>query len=601
MKRLLSGNEAFARGAYEAGVKVATGYPGTPSTEILEAIASHYKDAIYCEWSPNEKVAFEVAAGAYVAGARALVTMKHVGLNVAADPLMTLSYTGGKGGFVAIIADDPGMHSSQNEQDTRHFARFAKVPILEPSSSQEAKDYVRLGFELSEEYRTPVLLRSTTRVSHSRGLVEERPRVESPIEIAFEKDPQRQVAVPQWSRQMRIVVEERMGRLTEAACRSEMNRIEWRDRKVGIIASGIVYQYVRDVFPVASVLKLGFSYPFPDNLIHEFADGVETLLIVEELDDFLEEHIRSLGIACIGKKVIPKIGELTPTILAGCRAKFETLLADVESYATNVNAIGLERMSPSAPKSDDLPTRPPVLCPGCPHRGVFFSLRRFQVDVTGDIGCYSLGALKPLDRIDTILCMGAGVSMAHGMDKAGNPKKVVGIVGDSTFFHSGITGLLDIAYNKGSATIIVVDNRTTAMTGRQENPGSGRTLMGAKTVEASIEGVALACGIKNVVTVNPYEMKQVRAVLKEATESPEAWLIVSKAPCPLQSKKKLGPTPILDAEKCRNCKLCLKLGCPAIENQGGRITINPLLCVGCGMCDAICPFDALRPEEGDGA
>jgi indolepyruvate ferredoxin oxidoreductase, alpha subunit len=598
MKRLLSGNEAFARGAYEAGVKVAAGYPGTPSTEILETIASDYKDVIYCEWSPNEKVAFEVSAGAYVAGARALAVMKHVGLNVAADPLMTLSYTGGKGGFVAIIADDPGMHSSQNEQDTRHYARFAKVPILEPSSSQEAKDYVRLGFELSEEYRTPVLLRSTTRLSHSRGLVEKGAREEGPIKIGFEKDPHRQVAIPQWSRQMRIVVEERMGRLSEVACRSKMNSIEWRDRNVGIIASGIVYQYVRDVFPEASVLKLGFPYPFPDALIREFADGVETLLVIEELDDFLEEHIRSLGIPCFGKEVFPRIGELTPTTLAGCRAKFESLLTGIESDATSVTP---DRMVTTSLKLDDLPPRPPVLCPGCPHRGVLFALGRLQVHVTGDIGCYSLGALKPLNRLDTILCMGAGISMAHGMDKAGNPKKVVGIVGDSTFFHSGITGLLDIAYNKGSATIIVLDNRTTAMTGRQENPGTGRTLMGSKTVQASIEGVALACGIKNVATVNPYEINNVHDVLKEATGSPEPWLIVSKAPCPLHRKIKLGATPIFDADKCKKCKLCLKLGCPAIEHQDTSITINSLLCIGCGMCEAICPFDALRPKEGVGA
>ncbi len=589
MKELLSGNEAIARGAYEAGVTVATGYPGTPSTEILEAVV-RFKEEIYCEWSPNEKVAFEVAVGASLAGARTIVTMKHVGLNVAADPLMTLSYTGTVGGLVACVADDPGMHSSQNEQDTRHFARFAKIPILEPADSQDARDFVALGLQISEEFQTPVILRSTTRVSHSRSLVELRDRKPSERTIGFEKNPPQFVPIPLWARKMRVRVEDRLQQLAEAANRSPANRIEWRDRKLGIIAEGIAYQYVREAFPEASVLKLGWAYPFPDALIREFADGVEQLLVVEELDDILEEHIRAIGIECQGRAVVPKIGELSPNVLQATRAK----LADGNGQPAIAPAANVKI---NDVKVDDLPARPPVLCSGCPHRGIFHALGKFDVVVTGDIGCYSLGVLPPLNRIDTILCMGGGVTMAHGMDKAQEPRKVVGILGDSTFFHSGITGLLDIGYNRGASTIIVVDNRTTAMTGHQDHPGTGRTLMDEETQAVSIEEIGRACGIKNVVTLDPYDVKNTTAVLKEALNSDEPWLIVSRAPCLLNIRHRLGGPRHLDADVCRECGLCLKLGCPALEGGDGIPKVNPMLCAGCGLCQQVCPVGAFDVEE----
>ena len=617
-KVLLSGNEAFARGAYEAGISLATGYPGTPSTEILENITEKYQDTIYAEWAPNEKVAFEVAAGAALTGARAMVTMKHVGLNVAADPLMTLAYTGVVGGFVAVVADDPGMHSSQNEQDTRHFARFAKVPLLEPADSEEAKEYVKLAIQISEEFCTPVILRSSTRISHSRSLVTECPRQESDKPVNFVKDPARFVAVPMWARHMRVKLEERMEKLREYAAeelrqnsisnhvnssfggfprqcwttgknyfgdapKSTVNKIIWQDRGMGIITSGIAYQYVREVFSNASVLKLGMPFPFPDTLIRTFAARVKTLLIVEELEDFIEEHVKSLGIHCNGKNLLPNIGELSP---------------DVLTYMTVDSDSAAVCRPPSAVSIPALPNRPPVLCPGCPHRGIFYALGRLDdLVVVGDIGCYSLGVLPPLSRMDTLLCMGGGVSMAHGMDKAqhlaGTPaQKIVGMVGDSTFFHSGITGLLDIAYNKGSSTIIVCDNRITAMTGHQDNPGSGMTLMGEPTVAVSIEEIGKACGVKNVRTVDPRDINMAVATLTEATESPEPWLIVSLAPCPLHLKKPLGP-PLAVKETCKKCNLCLKLGCPGLEKTDGGVRINELLCAGCQMCQHVCPAKAI--------
>ena len=579
IKTLLSGNEAIARGAYEAGVTFAAAYPGTPSTEILENVAEKYKDVIYAEWSPNEKVAFEVAAGAALTGTRAMATMKHVGLNVAADPLMTLTSIGTVGGFVVVVADDPGMHSSQNEQDTRHFARFAKVPILEPSDSQEAKDFVKLALEISEEFNTLVILRSSTRISHSRSLVNELPRQESSMPINFTKDPPRYVAVPNWARPMRVRVEERLKKLQHYTTTCPANKVIWQDKTLGIITSGVAYQYVREVFPNASVLKIGMPFPFPDELIRTFAAGVEKVLVVEELEDFYEEHIKALGIACTGKDILPNIGEFTPDVL-------------IEQTAD-----GRQQTAAKGKTTATLPNRPPVLCPGCPHRGIFYALGQLDVVVAGDIGCYSLGTFPPLSRMDTLLCMGAGVSLAHGMDKAERnnekPQKIVGMVGDSTFFHSGITGLLDIAYNKGTSTIVVVDNRITAMTGHQDHPGSGRTLMGEDTVAVSIAEVGKACGIKNVRTVHPRDIKTVVALLKEATDSPEPWLIVSEAPCPLHVKKPLGE-PLSVKETCKKCNLCLKLGCPGLEKVGDQIRINDLLCAGCKMCQNICPAKAIE-------
>ena len=584
VKQLLSGNEAIARGAYEAGCKVAAGYPGTPSTEILEVL-SEFKDEVYCEWSPNEKVAFEVAVGASLAGARAIATMKHVGLNVAADPLMTFANMGAIGGFVACVADDPGMHSSQNEQDTRHFARFAKVPLLEPADSQEAKDFLILAMEISEQFLTPVILRTTTRVSHSRSVVTLGERHDPKRIIGFQKDPSRFVAIPQFGRLMRDRAVERLPKLASAADVSPVNRIEWRDRKWGFIAAGITYQYIREVFPEFSMLKLGWAYPFPDRLLREFAEGVEMVIVVEELDDFLEEHVRSLGIDCLGKEFVPRTGELSVTQLLAARSKLEGRPLQV--------SLGVVEQ----PDLSDLPARPPVLCSGCPHRGLYYALSKFDVVVTGDIGCYSLGTLKPLDSMDTLLCMGAGISMAHGMQKAGEPKKIVGIVGDSTFFHSGITGLLDIGYNRGNVVIIVVDNRTTAMTGHQEHPGTGKTLMDQDTFQASIEAFGRACGIPNVVTIDPYDLEKAMAAIAEAIESDQSWLIVSSRPCPLHERKRLGPPREIDESFCKECGSCFRLGCPALEGGEEKPSVNPLLCAGCGLCQQVCKFGAVKINQ----
>ncbi|MDR2641521.1 MAG: indolepyruvate ferredoxin oxidoreductase subunit alpha [Planctomycetaceae bacterium] len=582
---LLSGNEAIARGAYEAGITFASGYPGTPSTEILETVASEYSDNIYAEWSPNEKVAFEAAAGASLAGGRSITTMKHVGLNVAADPLMTLSYIGVVGGFIAVVADDPGMHSSQNEQDTRRYAQFAKIPVFEPSDSTEAKEYVKLAIKVSEECNTPVILRTTTRISHSRSLVKFAYRRESGRTINFEKNPPRFVPIPIWGRQMRVQLESRLGQIRKMLAELDVNKIELRDVELGIITSGISYQYVREVFPNASTLKFGVSFPFSDDLLFEFASRVKRIVVIEELEDFLEEHIKALGISCVGKSVIPNIGEFSPDLLFDLRDAIE----GKSTKKTN----GIKSSFSAIPPLPELPGRPPVLCPGCPHRGIFYALGRFDVVVTGDIGCYSLGVFPPLSRLDTILCMGGGISLAHGMSKSGNKRKVVGMVGDSTFFHSGITGLLDVAYNKGNATIIVLDNRITAMTGHQENPGSGKTLMGENTAVISIEELGRACGIGNIRTVNPREVAEVVATIDEAIKSDESWLIVSKAPCPLHLRKSIGE-PLQVAESvCRKCGICLKLGCPGLERQDGNIRINKLLCAGCKMCQNICPAKAI--------
>lgn len=584
MRQLLSGNEAIARGAFEAGVTVGTGYPGTPSTEILENLAK-YKPDVYCEWSPNEKVAFEVAAGACIAGARSIVTMKHVGLNVAADPLMTLSYLGVEGGFVACVADDPGMHSSQNEQDTRNYARFAKIPLFEPSDSQEAKDFVKLALQISEEFNTPAILRSTTRISHSRSLVHLVERAVSQKKVGLVKDPPRFVPIPVWGRPMRNRVEDRLMKLQKLSESIPINRIEWREKKLGIITSSISYQYSREVWPQASVLKLGFSYPFPDALIREFAVGVDEILVVEELDDFIEQHVLALGIKCRGREFVPGIMELDPDRLKAARSKME---------GRPVTA------AKSVAFADQLPPRPPVLCPGCPHRGVFYALTKHDVVVTGDIGCYSLGAFKPLDRMDTILCMGAGVSMAHGLEKAGEQKKVVGVLGDSTFFHSGITGLIDIAYNKGSSTIIVLDNRTTAMTGHQDHPGTGRTLMGEATRTISIEDVGRACGIGRVSVIDPYNLENTGQVISEEMAAKEPSLIVSRAPCPLRERRRVGPVRTIQTDECKGCELCLGLGCPAIEGGSEKPKINELLCGGCGLCEQVCPAGAIRNRNPAG-
>ena len=579
LKELLSGNQAIARGAWEAGVNLAAGYPGTPSTEILENIVQ-YKADLHCEWAPNEKVAFEVAVGASFAGARAIVTMKHVGLNVAADPLMTFAMSGAVGGMLIVVADDPGMHSSQNEQDSRNWGPFAKIPILEPADSQEAKDFVKVGLELSEKFETPVILRTCTRISHSRSLVELKDRVEAPRPIEFKKDPPRYVAIPAWARKMRVKVEQRLYKLIAEAERNPINRLELNNKDLGIITSSANYQYVKDVFGDASVLKLGMSYPLPEDKIREFAGAVKVLLVVEELDSLIENQVKAWGLKCRGRDIVPGIGEHTPGRIREIKARLEE-----------------QKVVLPAPVSEsvDLPPRPPVLCPGCPHRGTFTALKKFDVAVMGDIGCYSLGTLPPLSSLDSILCMGGSIPMAHGMQKVGEKKYCVGILGDSTFFHSGMTGIANTSYNKGSSTTIVVDNRITAMTGHQDHPGTGKTLEGEETQELSIEAIAKACGYKRVRTANPYNMKEMDSVLKEELESDDASLVVVKAVCPLYAKKLIGPKQEINQDDCVNCKACLKIGCPAIESKDGqKPTINPLLCWGCGLCTQVCPKGAIK-------
>ena len=578
LKELMSGNEAIARGAWEAGVTLAAGYPGTPSTEILENIVN-YKADLHCEWAPNEKVALEVAVGASFAGARTIATMKHVGVNVAADPLMTFAMSGAVGGLVLVVADDPGMHSSQNEQDSRFWGPFAKIPVLEPSDSQEALDFVKYGLELSEKFETPVILRTLTRVSHSRSLVQTAER-RAPNPVGFKKDAPRYVAIPAFARKMRVKVEQRLYRLTAESERSPLNRIEWGDKALGIVTSSVAYQYVKEIFPEASVFKLGMSYPYPESQLREFAAGVKELLVVEELDPLIENYLKANGIACRGRDLVPGIGELTPGLLAGIRAK----LRQQE----------ISQPQPMA-QAADLPARPPVLCAGCPHRGTFTALKKFDVAVMGDIGCYSLGTLPPLSMLDSILCMGGSIGMAHGMQMVGEKRPVVGILGDSTFFHSGITGLLNTAYNKGVSTVVVVDNRITAMTGHQEHPGTGKTLEGEVTHEASIEDIGRACGVKRVRTLNPYHLKEMQAALEEELNAPEVSLLVVKAPCPLHVRNLVGTPRRIVEETCINCGACLKVGCPAIEHiKGQKPRINPLLCAGCSICAQTCPKKAIE-------
>ena len=581
-KKVLSGNEAIAHGAYAGGVGVASAYPGTPSTEILETIAKFPE--IYCEWAVNEKVGMEVVIGASFAGTRALTAMKHVGLNVAMDPLMTFAYLGANGGLVVVSADDPGMHSSQNEQDNRSVAKFARIPMLEPSDSQECFDMTQVALEISEEFRTPVLLRTTTRISHSSGIVElgafeRKPRSEK----SYEKDISKTVPVPLFARRMRVALEERLAKLAEYSEKSPLQRVE-KGNSIGIITSGIGYQYAREAFPEASFLKLGMTFPLPKNKIREFAASVEKLYIVEEGDTYLEDQIRAMGITVEQPKTNLRIGELNPD-------RLQRLAAEVNGTA------------PLKPKEaiGDLPARPPVLCPGCSHRGVFYALNRLKALVTGDIGCYSLGTFAPLSAMDTIVCMGASIGNAHGLEKAGKKGRIAAVLGDSTFFHSGITGLLNIVYNKGASTTIVLDNRTTAMTGHQDNPGTGKTLMGEQTADISIEDVARGVGVKRVRVVDPYNLEETYNVLKEELDCPEPSLVVSKRPCILGAKIKVTKQYKVDPDKCKACGACLKLGCPAIEvmdsegdSKKRKARISKVLCVGCGLCEQVCKFGAIQ-------
>lgn len=575
MKKLMLGNEGVARGAYEAGVRVATAYPGTPSTEITESIAEY--DDIYAEWSPNEKVALEVAIGASIGGARAIVSMKHVGLNVAADPLFTVSYTGVNGGLVIVVADDPGMHSSQNEQDSRYYARSAHIPMLEPSDSQEAKDFVKMAFEISEKYDTPVFIRMTTRVAHSQSLVEIADREPIPLK-EYKKDFSKYVMMPGMARKRHIVVEERMKRLQEDCSSFSINRIEEGDKSIGIITSGIVYQYAKEAFPNASFLKLGMIHPLPKKLIEEFASKVEKVYVLEELEPVIEEQIRSWGIDVIGKELFSVQGE----------------------YSAKLIEERIKRVEVQKVSAENLPMRPPVLCPGCPHRAAYYVIKKLKLHIMGDIGCYTLGALPPLETVDACVCMGASIGMAHGVAKARGKdfaKKTVAVIGDSTFIHSGITGLIDIVYNNGIATVIILDNSTTAMTGHQDHPATGRTIKGEPAPVLNLVELVKAVGIKNVRVVDPFDLEGSERILREETQKEEPSVIIFKRPCALLDKTFETPLQI-DSSACRRCGLCLRLGCPAIENKDeGRITINYALCNGCGLCERVCKFNAIRRAD----
>jgi len=575
MKCLLSGNEALARGAYEAGVRLATAYPGTPSTEITEAIISYPE--VFAEWAPNEKVALEVALGAAMGGARALCSMKHVGVNVAADPLMTAAYTGAAGGLVVVSADDPGMHSSQNEQDNRHYARLAKIPMLEPADSQECLDFMRLAFDLSEHFDTPVLVRTTTRVNHGKSIVT--PGEPLPArQTGFTRNPPKYVMVPNNARRRHVVVEERAQALRGYSETTPLNRIEWGDKGLGIITSGVSYQYVKEVAPNASVLKLGFTWPVPAELIRTFASQVNRVVVVEELDPYLEEQVAALGFKVEGKSLFPIVDELNPGLVAA----------------------GLSGTpAPSAAPEADLPGRPPVLCPGCPHRASFAAFKKLKLIAMGDIGCYTLSVLPPLNAIDSCVCMGASIGGAHGMSKALGPEaKVIGVLGDSTFVHSGITPLVDMVYNRGTATVVILDNGTTAMTGRQEHPATGKTVRGEPTVRLDLEALCRAVGVKDVQVVNPCDFAAFEKAMASAVSHQEPSVVIARSPCLLLTRERGKPVTIAE-EQCVECGLCLQLGCPGLmAEQGRKRELRPVvseeLCVGCGLCAYVCSRHAIK-------
>jgi len=597
MKVIMSGNEAIARGAYEHGVRFAAGYPGTPSTEIMEAYAQY--EGVYAEWSPNEKVALEAAVGAAVAGEKALAVMKHVGVNVAADPLFTASYTGTNRALVIISADDPSMHSSQNEQDNRNYAKFAKVPMLEPSDSREAKEFIKIAFDLSEQFDTPVFLRTTTRVAHSKSIVElEEPAVWED-KTAVKTDAAKYVMVPGNARVRRQAIAKRTDALRIYAESSPLNRVEMNSTDVGIITSGMPYNYAKDVFPEYSFLKLGMVYPLPEKLIRDFAAKVRKLYVVEELDPFLEEQIKAMGIDVTGKAILPFSGELDPGIvenaIRGC-AKAEAAMSIPEA-----------------------PPRPPNLCPGCPHRGVFYVLGKLGAFVAGDIGCYTLAYMKPLEGLHSTVCMGASISMAHGMSKALKDKgrgRVVAVIGDSTFVHSGMTPLLNMAYNRSEAVVVICDNSTTAMTGMQEHPATGFTLQGQPTNKLDFAALANVFGIKNVQVVNPFDLKQVRKVMKEELANAGPSVVIAQSPCVLfrRANPAIGKPLRVDPGKCNGCKLCLGLSCSPIswrpfskmeegtyqkktKNQEGMAMIESTYCTGCTLCRQLCKAGAIVEEE----
>lgn len=595
-KQILSGNEAVALGAFQAGVKVASAYPGTPSTEILQNFAQ-YK-GVYAEWAPNEKVALEVAIGSAMAGVRSLFTCKHVGLNVAADPLMTLAYTGIPGGLLLVCADDPGMHSSQNEQDNRFYARFAKIPMLEPSDSQESKDMVEEGLLLSETHDTPTMLRMTTRVCHSKGIVtvDEAYRANAPVAEGFKRDLKKFVMIPAFAKLRHPLVLEREEKLKAVSEASPFNRVEWQDPKIGIITSGICYHYVKEVMPEASVLKLGMTFPLPEKKIKEFAAKVDRLFVVEELEPYIEEELRIMGLIAEGKAFFPKLDELSPDTVAAGFAKAGVLPYDLPSAG---------QKAPGA----DMP-RPPLLCAGCPHRGLFYALNKMKAIVHSDIGCYTLSVLPPLQSIDSTLCMGASISMAHGTAKAmaqagiEDKRPVFAAIGDSTFFHSGITSLMDVIYNKSNVNVIIMDNRITAMTGGQQNPGTGKTLQMEDTYAVDILELVKALGCKRAREVNPFDLEGTIAALKEEIAYDGPSVLVTKEPCIQLFRQDPAQIRTVDTDACIGCKLCLKLGCPSIS-QGDIIPddagkkerryshIDAATCYGCSLCEQVCKSNAI--------
>jgi len=580
MKTLMTGNEAIARGAYEAGVRVGVAYPGTPSTEILENVALYPE--IRSQWSPNEKVALEVGIGASLAGARTLVAMKHVGVNVAADPLMTFAYMGVNGGLVLITADDPGMHSSQNEQDNRIFGRFAQIPVVEPSDSQEVIDFMQEAYEISERFDTPVLFRETTRIAHSQSLVSLHERKDIPLKD-YVKDPKKNVMLPANGRLRHPIVEQRRMDLEVFSNTTWLNRTEWLDRKIGIICSGAVYQYVKEVLPEASVLKLGLSYPMPKDLVTTFVKGVETCYVIEELEPVMEDQIRAWGLPVIGKELFPRVGEFSSELIASKMNK--------------------EMPVPAMEDHKDIPIRPPVLCPGCPHRGVYYIINKLKLRVTGDIGCYTLGAAPPLSAMDTCVCMGGSIPVSHGMELARGRefiKDTVAVIGDSTFMHSGMTGLADVVYNGGTSTILILDNATTAMTGHQDNPTTGQTLSQGMGETIDVEKVARSMGIERVRVVDPYDLKETERALREETAAAETSVIVFRRPCVLlKGCAPTGNVVMVDQDICRACGLCGKLGCPAIVFKSDKPTIDGSLCNGCGLCIDVCPFQAIQEVTDD--
>lgn len=572
-KVIMLGNEAIARGAYEAGVKVSAAYPGTPSTEISENIIK-YKEDIYSEWSPNEKVAAEVAIGASISGVRAMACMKHVGLNVASDPLYTVSYMGVNGGLVLVVADDPGLYSSQNEQDTRMVARAAQVPVLEPSDSMEAKEYMKAAFQISEVFDRPVILRTTTRLAHSQGLVElyDREEVE---DVPYEKNIAKTVMMPGNAKLRHVEIEKRNLELAEAANTLPINTVEMNDTKIGVITSGIPYQYVKEALPNASVLKLGMVNPLPKKLITEFASKVDTLYIIEELDPVIEEQVKSWGIKAVGKELFTVQGEYSANMIRKAILK--------EDIGTKAPAVA--------------PGRPPILCPGCPHRSVYYVLNKLKMHVAGDIGCYTLGAVAPLSVVDSVICMGASISSLHGMEKAKGKDYImnwVAAIGDSTFLHTGINSLMNMVYNKSTGTVMILDNSTTGMTGHQDHAATGKTLMGEPTNAIDIPNLCRAIGVKNVVEVNAFDIKTLEKVIKEEVAKDEVSVIITKTPCVLLDKSK-KPVYIAHPDKCKKCGMCMKPGCPAMtKNADGTIRIDDTMCTGCGLCETLCKFDAIE-------